>query len=58
MIPFVTVNCPLLDNDLTNSLLFGHKKGAFTGANETTNGYVAAANNGILSSTDIQTVID
>ncbi|WP_186645858.1 sigma-54-dependent transcriptional regulator [Fluviispira vulneris] len=56
MIPFVTVNCPLLDNDLTNSLLFGHKKGAFTGANETTNGYVAAANNGILFLDEVQSL--
>ncbi len=56
MIPFVTVNCPLLDNDLTSSLLFGHKKGAFTGANETTNGYVAAANGGILFLDEVQTL--
>ncbi|KAB8031919.1 sigma-54-dependent transcriptional regulator [Fluviispira multicolorata] len=56
MIPFVIVNCPLLDNDLTNSLLFGHKKGAFTGANETTNGYVAAANNGILFLDEVQSL--
>jgi DNA-binding NtrC family response regulator len=56
MIPFVTVNCPLLDNDLTSSLLFGHKKGAFTGANETTNGYVAAANGGILFLDEVHTL--
>lgn len=56
MIPFVTVNCPLLDNDLTSSLLFGHKKGAFTGANETTNGYVAAADGGILFLDEIHTL--
>lgn len=56
MIPFVTVNCALLDNDLTSSLLFGHKKGAFTGANETTNGYVAAADGGILFLDEIHTL--
>lgn len=56
VIPFVTVNCALLDNDLTSSLLFGHKKGAFTGANETTNGYVAAADGGILFLDEIHTL--
>ncbi|APJ03204.1 sigma-54-dependent transcriptional regulator [Silvanigrella aquatica] len=56
VIPFITVNCPLLDNDLTSSLLFGHKKGAFTGANETTNGYVAAANGGILFLDEVHTL--
>lgn len=56
MIPFVTVNCSLLDNDLTSSLLFGHKKGAFTGANETTNGYVASADGGILFLDEVHTL--
>ena len=30
--PFVTVHCPLLSGDLMTSALFGHRKGAFTGA--------------------------
>ena len=30
--PFVTVHCPLLSNELMSSILFGHKKGSFTGA--------------------------
>lgn len=30
--PFVTVHCPMLSNELMSSILFGHKKGAFTGA--------------------------
>src|SRR6516225_9962782 len=30
--PFVTVHCPMLSNELMSSTLFGHKKGAFTGA--------------------------
>jgi transcriptional regulator with AAA-type ATPase domain len=55
-IPFVTVNCPLLGDDLTSSLLFGHKKGSFTGANETTNGYIADANGGILFLDEVHTL--
>lgn len=55
-IPFITVNCPLLGDDLTSSLLFGHKKGSFTGANETTNGYIAAANGGILFLDEVHTL--
>src|SRR5258708_6788741 len=30
--PFVTVHCPMLSSELMSSALFGHKKGAFTGA--------------------------
>jgi NtrC-family two-component system response regulator AlgB len=30
--PFVTVHCPMLSIELMSSILFGHKKGAFTGA--------------------------
>lgn len=47
-VPFVSVNCALLDGDLVQSILFGHKKGAFSGACSSTLGFIAEANNGIL----------
>jgi NtrC-family two-component system response regulator AlgB len=46
--PFVTVSCPSLSRDLLESELFGHIKGAFTGAVTTTWGKVAAADRGTL----------
>jgi NtrC-family two-component system response regulator AlgB len=46
--PFVTVSCPSLSRDLLESELFGHIKGAFTGAVATTWGKVAAADRGTL----------
>ncbi len=47
-IPFVAVNCATITGSLAESLLFGHKKGAFTGADQSTIGYVAEADGGIL----------
>lgn len=46
--PFVAVNCATLTTDLFESLLFGHKKGAFTGANENQQGFFEAAEGGTL----------
>ena len=46
--PFITVSCPSLSRDLLESELFGHIKGAFTGAVATTWGKVAAADRGTL----------
>jgi NtrC-family two-component system response regulator AlgB len=46
--PFVTVSCPSLSRDLLESELFGHVKGAFTGAVSATWGKVAAADRGTL----------
>jgi two-component system, NtrC family, response regulator AlgB len=45
---FVTVNCPSLSSELLESELFGHSKGAFTGATESTQGRVAQADGGTL----------
>jgi NtrC-family two-component system response regulator AlgB len=44
----VTVNCPSLSAELLESELFGHAKGAFTGASESTQGRVAQADGGTL----------
>ncbi|WP_067521881.1 sigma-54 interaction domain-containing protein [Endozoicomonas ascidiicola] len=46
--PFVAVNCGALPEDLAESLLFGHKKGAFTGAYQDHEGYFSAADGGTL----------
>ena len=45
---FVTVSCPSLSRELLESELFGHVKGAFTGAINDTTGKVAAADGGTL----------
>jgi NtrC-family two-component system response regulator AlgB len=45
---FVTVNCPSLSRELLESELFGHVKGAFTGAVGDTLGKVALADGGTL----------
>ena len=45
---FVTVNCPALSAELMESELFGHQKGAYTGATESTAGRVSQANGGTL----------
>lgn len=44
----VDVNCGALPREMIESLLFGHRKGAFTGAVESTNGMVARADLGTL----------
>jgi NtrC-family two-component system response regulator AlgB len=46
--PFVTVSCPSLSSELLESELFGHARGAFTGAIADTEGKVAAAEGGTL----------
>ncbi|HZP64891.1 MAG TPA: sigma-54 dependent transcriptional regulator [Rudaea sp.] len=45
---FVTVACPSLSAELLESELFGHQKGAFTGATESTPGRISQANGGTL----------
>lgn len=44
--PFVTVNCAAISKDLLESELFGHEKGAFTGAQASKQGLFAVADGG------------
>jgi DNA-binding NtrC family response regulator len=46
--PFVPVNCGAIPEQLIGSLLFGHEKGAFTGAHEKQIGSIEAANAGTI----------
>jgi two-component system NtrC family response regulator len=46
--PFIPVNCGALPENLLESELFGHEKGAFTGANQTRRGIFELANHGTL----------
>ena len=46
--PFVTINCAALPEGLVESALFGHEKGAFTGATMRTSGAFERANGGTL----------
>jgi DNA-binding NtrC family response regulator len=46
--PFIAVNCAAIPTELLESQLFGHEKGAFTGAQARHHGYVERAGNGIL----------
>lgn len=46
--PFVAVNCGAISENLIESELFGHKKGAFTGAITDKEGYMKAADGGTL----------
>jgi DNA-binding NtrC family response regulator len=46
--PFVVVNCGAIPDTLVQSELFGHSKGAFTGASDARIGYLEAASGGTL----------
>ncbi len=46
--PFVALNCGALPRELVGSELFGHRRGAFTGANETRKGAFETAEGGTL----------
>jgi DNA-binding NtrC family response regulator len=46
--PFIAVNCGAIPRDLIASELFGHERGAFTGASEARDGYFVQADGGTL----------
>ncbi|MFT3926831.1 MAG: sigma 54-interacting transcriptional regulator [Myxococcales bacterium] len=46
--PFIPINCAAIPDSLFESELFGHEKGAFTGASERVKGKVEAASGGTL----------
>ena len=54
--PFVAVNCGALPRELAASLLFGHEKGAFTGADTAKAGYFGMAKGGTLFLDEIGTM--
>lgn len=47
-IPLVTMNCAAIPDSLIESELFGYEKGAFTGAEKSTQGLIESADNGTL----------
>lgn len=46
--PFIAVNCSAISSTLAESELFGHKRGAFTGADADRQGFFRAAHGGVL----------
>src|SRR5438874_5734117 len=46
--PFLALNCGAIPENLIESTLFGHERGAFTGADQKTRGYCQASNGGTL----------
>jgi Nif-specific regulatory protein len=46
--PFIKVNCAAIPENLIESILFGHEKGAFTGAVQQQKGYFEQADGGTL----------
>ena len=46
--PFVALNCGAIARELVTSMLFGHRKGAFTGATDARRGAFGAADGGTL----------
>ena len=55
-VPFVALNCANIKGDLAASLLFGHCRGAFTGADRSAPGAIGEADGGILFLDEIHTL--
>jgi two-component system response regulator GlrR len=54
--PFIPINCGAIPTDLIESELFGHEKGAFTGASSRKDGLIKEANSGTLFLDEIDTL--
>ena len=46
--PFIAVNCAAMPESMLEAMLFGHQKGAFTGATQSSEGFMRAADGGTL----------
>jgi two-component system nitrogen regulation response regulator NtrX len=46
--PFIAINCAAIPDQMLESILFGHEKGAFTGAIASNQGLLRAANSGTI----------
>ena len=46
--PFIAINCAAMPEAMLEAMLFGHQKGAFTGANAASEGFFRAADGGTL----------
>ncbi len=54
--PFIVVNCAAIPNTLIESVLFGHKKGSFTGAHEDRSGKFELAHGGDVFLDEVSTL--
>ncbi len=54
--PFVVINCAAIPKTLMESEIFGHNKGAFTGANRTKIGKLEIADKGVVFLDDVDTL--